>query len=144
MIRVTRGPYYLCAAVYSGLAAFVYFIQNQIVTGTASDLYLALFVASCILCLASVLYFFTGMSGGDEEADIDVAGLPFGKLYWYLGMLALVVLRIIGGYQTNHSSTGIASIWGAVWMVASIGIGLFTYANYRSYIVAHPAKAPLR
>jgi hypothetical protein len=137
---VARVPYYIAVAIFSALAALTAYWNNTLETGVLSDIYLAVLVASLCLCGASVLYMFTAKSGANDEVDLEVAGLQVGKNVYYIGVIVLALYRLGAGYVENHSGTGMQSTWGVMWLIASIGILLFTYANYRSYTAKLPAK----
>jgi hypothetical protein len=130
---VARVPYYISVAIFSFLAALVSFYNNTVETGVLSDLYLLLMVASIALGGASVVYAITAQSGSDDEVDLEVAGLQFGKTYYYGGVIALAIYRLAAGYHENHTGTGLQSVWGILWLLGSLGILVFTYANYKSY-----------
>lgn len=138
---LARVPYYIAVAIFMCFVAVISYINNTLVTGIESDLYLAALVVSAGLGAISVFYVFISQSG-DDEVGVEVAGLPFGKQYYYLAVLAIAAWRIIAGYQMNHSATGIASTYGIVWLLAGVGIAGFTWANYRSYVAKNPSAAP--
>jgi hypothetical protein len=135
---LARVPYYIAVAIFMSFVAIISYINNTLNTGFESDLYLAALAVSIGLGAVSVLYVFISKSGDDDEVGVEVAGLPFGKKYYYLAVLAIAGWRIIVGYQMNHNGTGIQSTYGIAWIITAIGIAGFTWANYRSYMARHP------
>lgn len=135
---IARVPYYIAVMVYMAFAAFAAYIGNTVSTGIQSDLYLLILVVAVVLGGLSAIYMLHAKAGGNDEADAEVAGLPVGKAYYYAGILAMTVFHGIEGYRLNHSTTGIASIYGTAWIISSAGIALFTWANFKSYRKAHP------
>lgn len=138
---LARVPYYIAVAVFTGLSALVAYYNNTTVTGITSDIYLLVMVASVVLCGASILYLFTARGGHDDEVDLHVAGLQFGKSFYYFGVIALALYRIAVGYVENHAGTGLQSTWGILWLLSGIGILAFTYANYKSYAAKLPVSS---
>ena len=135
---IARVPYYITVTVYMAFVAFVSYINNTVSQGIESDFFLAVLLLSIGLCVASVIYMVRSQNGEDDEVAIAVAGLPFGKTYYYLAILGVCAWRGFEGYGMNHTGTGIASTWGLVWIVASAAVALFTWANYKSF----QAKTP--
>jgi hypothetical protein len=139
---LARVPYYIAVAVYMGFVGVICWWNNTTSSGTESDVWLGLLVATAGLGLASVFYLFTAQHGDDDEVGVDIAGLQIGKPVYYLGVIAIAVWRAVEGYLINHNTTGIASNWGIIWLLSSLGILVFTYANYKSYQATHPAQRP--
>jgi hypothetical protein len=136
---LARLPYYIAVTIFMGFVAFESFILNSTVVGYASDFYLATMVVSIGLAALSVFYAMRADAGDDDEVDTEVAGLPVGKSWYYIAVLIICAWRVVIGYGLNHNETGLASIWGIIWVISGLGIALFTYANYRSYTATHPA-----
>jgi hypothetical protein len=130
---IARVPYYIAVAVFMGIVAFVSYVQNTLSTGIMSDVYLAVMAAAISLSLLSVNYMFFAKDGNDDEVDTEVAGLPISKSYYYIGVLGISAWRAVVGYQLNHSGTGIESTYGVVWIFTAVVLGVFTWANYKSY-----------
>lgn len=130
---LARVPYYCSVAVFMVFVALISFINNTTSTGIASDFHLAIIAISLGLTGLSVFYAFRARSGDDDDADAEIAGLPFGKLYYYYAVLAVAAWRAISGYLSNHNATGIESTYGIIWIFAAVAIALFTWANYRTY-----------
>lgn len=141
---LARVPYYISVIIFMGLVAIVSYVNNTKATGLASDFYLAMMVISAGLAGISVIYLLMSQAGEDDEVGVQVAGLQFGKVYYYIAVLAVAVWRIIVGYQMNHHATGVGSTYGILWLLAGIAIALFTWANYRSYVVKNPDADMLR
>ena len=141
---LARVPYYSAVAVFMALVAIVSFVNNTKTTGLASDFYLVAMVVSGAMCAVSLLYLFMSRAGEDDEVGVMVAGLPFGKVYYYIAVLAIAVWRGIVGYMMNHHAVGVGSTWGILWLLAGVGIALFTWANYRSYVAKNPDADLLR
>jgi hypothetical protein len=135
---LARVPYYIAVAVFMALVAIVSYVNNTKSTGLASDFYLIAMIVSAALGAISVVYLFMSQAGEDDEVGVMVGSLPFGKAYYYLGVLAIAVWRIIVGFVMNHHATGVASTYGVFWLLAGVGIALFTWANYRSYSAKNP------
>lgn len=134
---IARAPYYGAVALFAAFASLVAFINNTQVQGFESDLYLLIFVAALGLCMASLAYLYTTRSGINDDVDLEVAGLQFGKTYYYGGVIVLALYRIAAGYHENHVGSGFQSVWGLLWLLSGLVILAFTYANYRSYTVKH-------
>jgi hypothetical protein len=130
---IARVPYYIAVAVFMGIVAFVSYINNTLHTGIESDIYLGIMVVAGSLSLLSVNYMLFAKDGNDDEVDTEVAGLPVSKSYYYLGVLAISAWRAVVGYQLNHSGVGIQSTYGIIWILSSVAVALFTWANYKSY-----------
>lgn len=139
---LARVPYYICVAIFCGLTALVCFWNNATAVGVISDLYLAAMIVSGCLAGASVLFMVIAKAGDDDEAGLEVAGVPIGKQAYYVGVLVIALWRIIAGYQMNHLYTGIHAVYGVLWLLAGIGVAIFTYANYKS-LYARTASKPL-
>lgn len=141
---LARVPYYIAVAIFMGLVAIVSYVNNTKATGLESDFYLAAMVISAALAGISLVYLFMSQAGEDDEVGVTVGGLPFGKAYYYLGVLGVAVWRVIVGYQMNHHATGVGSTYGILWLIAGVGIALFTWANYRSFVSKNPDADLLR
>jgi len=137
---VARAPYYVTVTVFTGMSSIVAYINNTDTDGIESDVYLLIFVVATLLCLASIIYTLSVQSGGDDEADMDAAGLQSGKLCYYLGIVVLALYRIAVGYHEKHVGTGWQATWGMLWLVFGIVVLPFTYANYRSYTTRRTLK----
>ena len=141
---LARVPYYIGVIVYMGFVAFVAYVGNTMSTGIASDFYLAILVVAAALAGLSVMYMLHARAGGDDEADAEVVGLPVAKNYYYFGVLALAAFHGFEGFLLNDNTTGISSTYGILWLIASLALMLFTWANYRSYRTKRASPAPLR
>jgi hypothetical protein len=130
---LARVPYYISVIAFMICVALVSFWNNTKSRGLASDFYLVMMVLAIILALASAYYLFAAQSGDDDEVGIEVAGVGIGKQIYYGGVLLMATWRVIAGFGLNHSGVGISSTYGMIWLFAGLAIGLFTYANYRSY-----------
>lgn len=130
---LARQPYYITVAVFGALCAVVGWWNNTLSTGYMSDVFLAITVGSVGVAFASLVYLGVSMSGEDDEQDIEVAGLQMGKEVYYLAVLALCGWRAVSGYDDNHNTTGLSSTWGMIWLLVSVFIAIFTWANYKSY-----------
>ena len=139
---IARVPYYISVTVYMAFVAVVSFIRNTMSTGIQSDFYLAAVALAVVLGVVSVIYMTRSQEGSNDDVTIDVAGLPFGKGYYYIAVLGVCVWRSIEGYDLNHNGTGAASMWGMVWLLASLAIAAFTWANYQSFKKAIPPTTP--
>ena len=130
---VARVPYYIFAAAFCGAAFVVEWLLNDDSTGAESLFHLGLTVAYGLLGIWSLAYIFIAKHGDDDEVGVDVAGLPMGKGYFYLGLLVGAIYRAVTGLIVNTKATGIESSYGKIWLVAAIVLSLFTWANYRSF-----------
>ena len=131
---ISRQPYYVGAAVYSGFSGFAAMVHNSIATGAESDFQLSVICLSVILGAMAVIYLAMSFEGQNDDSDVHFGGgVTLHKSWWYMGLLALAAYRIVEGYKHNHDATGIESVYGMVWIVASLILGLFTWANYKSY-----------
>ena len=138
---MARHPYYIVVAVYMGFVAVTALGLNTTSSGTLSDVYLGVLIGVTFLACMSVFYLLRLDHNQDDDVDTEVAGLPFGKSQYYIGVLAIAGWRAVTGYQINHSETGLDSVWGLIWVLSSVAVVIFTYANYRSYTAAHPVAA---
>lgn len=129
---VARVPYYIFVMVYMVVVGFVSYIQNTFAVGVMSDLYLVAMIAAASVGLLSLNYMVFAKDGNDDEVDTEVVGLTVSKKYYYLVVLAIAVWRGFEGYQMNHHGRGLESTWGIIWLVASVALGGFTWANYKS------------
>lgn len=130
---LARQPYYVAVIFFMLCSAFECYIGNTTSMGVMSDVFLGMLVISLALAGLAAVYLNILKVGGNDEADAEVAGLPVGKSVFYVGILLMCAWRAITGYQWNHNFTGIASTYGMLWLLASIALAAFTFANYRSF-----------
>lgn len=140
--NLARQPYYVGVIIYMAFVALVSLVNNTRGTGALSDVYLVTLAIACALAALSVYYLFAAEAGDNPDADVEVGGLGISKPVYYLGVGGIALWRMIAGYQLNHSTTGIASMWGILWLVASVVVLGYTYVNYRSLTAPRATAAP--
>jgi hypothetical protein len=138
--------YYIIVAIYMGLNAFIFFVQNSMVTGAMSDVYLAASIGAGFLSYAAVIYAILEDQGSNTlNADCMLfPGVRLPKTIWYLGVLALIGVRGYFAYLSNHYASGAESVWGYVWIVASFILFLMTFPNAKTYLKAKAVAAQNR
>ena len=143
--KANQVPYYIAMTVYLGLNAFIYFVQNQLVTGYMSDVYLASSFGCGLLAVASFLYLLLEDQGANTlDASVSFIGINLNKAVWYLGVIAAIGVRGYFAYQTNHNTTGAESVWGYVWLGASVVLFLMTFPNAKQHLKAKAQAAQNR
>ena len=139
---IARRPYYVTMIVYMGFVALIALINSTITHGFDSDFHLIVLLAALVLCGLSVMYMFTIDAGQDDEVNAEVAGLPISKTAYYIGILVVAAYRAYAGYEQNHSHEGARAFLGVVWVIASLAVALFTYANYKSFTTKNTVTKP--
>ena len=136
---VTRTVYYGGTTFFSAVVAIIC-LFNSIAERNhmASIAYLVIMAASAIIAVASVMYMCRSQDGADDDVDLNVVGLPFGKRYFYLGMLGLAAWRVIEGFALVGGHFG-SALWGIIWIVAGLAVVGFSWSNFKSYTKIHPA-----
>jgi hypothetical protein len=91
---LARQPYYIAVAIFCGFAFLISMFNNSVETGVLSDVYLGLMALTGGLAALS-LFYLVYSSVGDDEVDVEVAGLPIGKGYYYLAVLGVCAWRVV-------------------------------------------------
>ena len=132
-MTISRMGYYIFTAVFMAIAALVSFVQNTYSTGITSDIYIVGFVISLIISGMSLIYMGKKERNENDDEDVVIVGLPFGKKFYYISVLAISAWTALSGYQLNHAAHGMTSVWGLVCMIAGGALAVFSWFNYKSY-----------
>jgi hypothetical protein len=136
MSRASQAPYYLIMSIYLGVNAFLWFMLNQTVTGNMSDVYLVSSLVAGLTCASGIFYAFAEDDGNDTtSADVMIPfiQLTIPKWFYYIASIVVMAARLWFGYQSNHNATGIESLWGYVWIVATLIVFFATLPNAKLY-----------
>jgi hypothetical protein len=131
MISLAKLPYYYFVIVFMTFVAILSLSGAGQSTSYEADFYLVTLLVSLAILVASAYYVYAARRGASDEFDLQVGGISIGKKTYYIAVIVIAVWRILAGFQLNHSTYGLAAIWGILWLIAGIGLAVFTYVNYR-------------
>ena len=137
--NASNSLFLLVCTVYLGLNSFLFFVQNQTVTGQMSDIYLGGSLISGLLAVVAALYMMmedTGVDSTSADVTVPIINLCVPKWFFYIMLYVAVGVRLVLAYQSNHNTTGAESVWGYVWIVASLIIALGVWPNAAAYFRA--------
>ena len=137
--NASNSLFLLICTVYLGLNSFLFFVQNQTVTGTMSDVYLGGSLLSGLLAGVAFMYMTmedTGIDSASADVTVPIIALTVPKWFFYIMLYVAVGVRLALAYQSNHNTTGAESVWGYVWIVASLIIALGVWPNAGAYFRA--------
>jgi hypothetical protein len=147
MTRASQAPYYIIMSVYLGMNAFLWFLLNQTVTGNLSDIYMVASMVAGLTCASCVLYAFAEDDGSDTtNADVKIPFIQvtIPKWFFYIASFCVMTARLYFGYESNHNSTGVESLWGYAWIVATLIVFFATFPNAKIYFKARAVAAKNR
>lgn len=135
----TRTVYYCGTTLFTAIVAIVCLFNSMAERSHMAALaYLAIMLVSAMLAVGSVMYMCRSQDGADDDVDLTVAGLPFGKRYYYIGMISIASWRVLEGFVSFGGHMG-SSFWGIIWIISGIAVVGYTYVNFQSYKATHPA-----
>ncbi len=137
MTRVTHIPYYIGMAIFQGLVAFQWFVQNTMTTGNVSTIYMFSSIGAGLLAVVSLLYIVLENNGDDvTEADIEIPliGLTMPKWLWYLLSFAIIGGQCFNAVIQNRTATGFDSVYSYIWFISSLVLILATFSNGKGYL----------
>jgi hypothetical protein len=147
MTRASQAPYYFIMSIYLGINAFLWLTLSQTVTGNLSDVYLVASFVAGITCAAGVFYAFAEDDGADTtSADVKIPflQLTIPKWFYYFASMAVMAARMYFGYLSNHNGTGVASLWGYAWILATLIVFFATLPNVKIYFATRQVAAKNR
>ena len=140
-----RLPYYVYASVVCAIATITLWIEATLVKGFLSDVLMLLMAGTAILTAWSIYYMISVKRNVDDDVGVEIAGLPAGKEYYYIGVAIVALMFFIFGYQTNHNSDGFwESSFGILCFFLGLGLLGLTYMNYKSFDTKRKADTVTR
>jgi hypothetical protein len=143
MTRASNAIYYVIMAVFFGVVAFQWYIQNTVTTGNISTIYQFASYGAGALGIVSLISIFLEDDGIDTtEADIEIPfiGLTFPKWLYYILAIAIMGGQFYSAVVLNRNSTGFVSTLAFIWTPVCLVLLLATIGNSKHYL-ANRARA---